>query len=672
MRLHLLAVFVLIWTVLPVSIYAVTWFPLGPFGGDARSFAADPVDSSHLYLGTANGWIYESHNGGESWLRLSEIAKRNDLVIDHILPDARSPRRLIVGAWIADHPDGGVFISEDGGKSWTDVAQMHGQSVLALARAPSDPNMIVAGTLQGVFRSSDNGLHWSQISPVGSTEIHEIESLAIDPRNPQVIYAGTWHLPWKTVDGGAHWVNIKRGIIDDSDVFSILVDPAQPQTIYASACSGIYKSTNAAELFEKVQGIPSTARRTRKLEQDPEHLQTVYAGTTEGLYRTLDGGHVWSRLTTPDVIINDVYVDPHNSGHVLLATDRGGVLRSEDFGASFHESNAGFSSRQVVAYAADSAHPAIVYAGVVNDKQDGGVFQSTDGGAHWRQQSVGLAGRDVYSLAITPDDVLLAGTTHGIFRLQGEVWVDSGELLKSSTNGRRPSRVTGPHGMHGLAGGPTIDAVVYALLPDDSYKTYAATSEGLLRSENDGVAWTPISSLPMSEVRYFAQQKNVLLAADLKRMEVSVDEGVKWSAIAIPSSLTQISAVAVDDQKNLWVGGREGVFYSGNNGANWKQIHDLDVPQVNGIYFDRTANRMLLTTAESTMIFAVQLPDQRVRYWDTGWKLRFARPVGDHLIGATLYDGVVVQPKMVDSSFGNGYAGSGSKADNGISISQRQ
>ena len=70
------------------------------------------------------------------------------------------------------------------------------------------------------------------------------------------------------------------------------------------------------------------------------------------------------------------------------------------------------------------------------------------------------------------------------------------------------------------------------------------------------------------------------------------------------------------------------------------------------MYFDAAGNRILLTTAISTMIFSVQVKDHKVSYWDTGWKLRFARPVGDHLVGITLYDGIVVQPKMVDSSFG--------------------
>ena len=50
----------------------------------------------------------------------------------------------------------------------------------------------------------------------------------------------------------------------------------------------------------------------------------------------------WARTTGPEVIVNDVYVDPTNSKHVLLATDRGGVLASDDGGNSFQPSNAGF------------------------------------------------------------------------------------------------------------------------------------------------------------------------------------------------------------------------------------------------------------------------------------------------------------------------------------------
>src|SRR5579875_2930405 len=413
---------------------ATTWFALGPYGGDARSFAVDPHDSRHIFLGTETGWVYQSHDGGSSWERVSKVDGANDLVIQHIVLDPASGSHMILGAYTLNHTGGGIFISDDGGKHWQKQGEMSGQSVRSLARSASDPNLLVAGTLEGVFRSKDNASHWERISPSGSTEIHEIESVAIDPKDPNVIYAGTWHLPWKTTDGGAHWQNIKQGIIDDSDVFSIVIDPTQPNIVYASACSGIYKSMDAGGQFKggvsinKGQGIPSTARRTRKLKLDPAQPNTVYAGTTEGLFKSTDGGSTWVRTTRPDVIVNDVYVDPNHPQHLLLATDRGGVLRSEDGGITFETSNTGFSLRQVVAYAADLHNPSQRYVGVVNDKETGGVFSSSDGGVKWQQISDGLAGRDVFSLAVTPDDTLLAGTSHGIFRLANGSWSSASQL----------------------------------------------------------------------------------------------------------------------------------------------------------------------------------------------------------------------------------------------------
>jgi photosystem II stability/assembly factor-like uncharacterized protein len=647
-----------------VPLHAVSWFPLGPYGGDARSFAADTHDPKHLYLGTATGWMYESPDGGRNWKRLSQIERRNDLVIKQILTDPRNSQDLIVGAYSVDRPDGGIFVSTDGGHTWSIDADMKGQSVRALTRSASNPAILVAGTLQGVFRTVDDAKHWTQISPKGSTEIHEVESLAVDPKNPAVIYAGTWHLPWKTVDAGAHWQNIKQGIIEDSDVFSILIDPQHPQVVYASACSGIYKSMDGAAEFKKIQGIPSTARRTRKLMQDPQHLQTVYAGTTEGLYRSLDGGAQWDRLTGPNVIVNDVYVDPTDSGHVLLATDRGGVLSSTDFAATFQATNNGFSARQVTAFAADPRRPANVYVGVVNDKESGGVFESTTGGVSWLQDSEGLGGRDIFSLGMTPDGVLLAGTNHGIFRLQEGLWMDSSGQMVQRAPARKPGVRTASHKAASqkaeeqkapAPAGPAelrFDDVVYSLVRGP-LEMFAGTSDGLLRSNLDGSRWAAVKGLELPEARYIALLKSTIFVAGLKQMALSLDGGMRWKSIALPARLTQISSVAVDDQKSLWVGGREGVFISPDDGASWRPLKDLAINQVDGIFFDAAADRILMTCANSDVVFAVSAVDHKVNYWDSGWKLRFVRPMGSYLLGATLYDGVVVQPKMVDSSVGD-------------------
>ncbi len=68
------------------------------------------------------------------------------------------------------------------------LPRLKGLSVLALANSASDPKMYVAGTLKGVYRSNDSGDHWTLISPPGSAEIHEVESIAIDPKDPKTIY----------------------------------------------------------------------------------------------------------------------------------------------------------------------------------------------------------------------------------------------------------------------------------------------------------------------------------------------------------------------------------------------------------------------------------------------------------------------------------------------------
>ena len=394
------------------------WLPFGPDGGDARRFAPDPHDHAHLYLGTANGWLYESHNSGANWKRIAQIAKRDDLVLDSIIVDPADARHLIVGAFSSvTSSDGGLFISYDGGLSWISQAEMRGQSIRAVTAAPSDPKTLVAGALRGVYRSTDGGQRWKLISPPDSTEIHEVQSVAIDPKDPNIIYAGTWHLPWKTTDAGEHWDNIKQGIIDDSDVFSIIIDPVAPKIVYASACSGIYKSEDAGDQFRKIQGIPSAARRTRVLHQDPAHLETVFAGTTEGLWRTDDAGAKWTRTTGSEIIVNDVFIDSADSRHVLIATDRGGILASEDGGDTFTPSNGGFSARQITAFKKDDTNPAHIFVGVVNDKEWGGVFESDNGGVAWSQRSNGLQGRDVFSLGQAPDGTIIAGTAHGLFRL---------------------------------------------------------------------------------------------------------------------------------------------------------------------------------------------------------------------------------------------------------------
>ena len=634
------------------------WSSVGPFGGDARSFAAEPGNARHLYLGTTSSWIYQSVDGGSSWQRLAKLGKSDDLIVDNIFVDSSDPKTLVAGVWQVDERGGGIYVSHDGGQHWAETKDMAGQSVRALAQAASNPKVYVAGTVEGVYRSEDGGEHWAKLSPPESRELHEVESVAIDPKDVNTIYAGTWHLPWKTTDGGQHWANVKEGLIDDSDVFSIIIDPSVPSVVYASACSGIYKSLNGGELFRKVQGIPSTARRTRVLMQDPTNRDIVYAGTTEGLYKTSDSGTAWSRLTGPDVIINDVFVDPKNDQHLLLATDRGGVVESEDGGKTFQGSNTGFSQRQVESLLLDRKAPATIYAGVLNDKSYGGVFISEDGGNRWQQRSEGLEGRDVYTLAQADDGTILAGTGHGVFRWEGGSWKQDGQLVtRTSKQVRVRAKASARKGTKAAAAKmQTVESVTKGGLIDTRVNQlsvsggvwYAATSSGLYRSEDAGQGWEgPVinQGAGAADTLFVNAHDQTVVAAGRTGLVVSTDGGKSWNPVAKPEKLTSIAALVVSANQSVWVGGREGLFYSEDSGQSWKAIANLPLGAITGLTYDADLKRVLVTSPSSTLIFGVDSTDSQWKWWDAGWKVHDVHSKNGRLVGASFYDGVVIEPE---------------------------
>ncbi|RRA47115.1 YCF48-related protein [Acidipila sp. EB88] len=626
------------------------WTSVGPDGGDARSLAPDPKNNQHLYLGTLSSWVYETNDAGKSWQRLAKLGSGDNLAVDNIFVDASDPKTLVAGVFEIDGHGGSIYISHDGGKKWAVVPDMDGQSVRALAQAPSNPKIYMAGTVSGVYRSNDGGQHWAAITPAHSTELHEVESVAIDPVDTNIMYAGTWHLPWKTTDGGAHWTNIKNGLIDDSDVFSIIIDPHTPSVVYASACSGIYKSDSAGDLFHKVQGIPSTARRTRVLMQDPTNAKIVYAGTTEGLYKTADAGTNWTRLTGPDVIINDVFVDPTNDQHLMLATDRSGVLASEDGGKTFSSSNSGFSQRLVQTLLVDQKQPGTLYAGVLNDKIYGGMFVSKDDGSSWQQQSEGLNGRDVFVLAQGTDGNVYAGTNDGVAKLSDGKWQTIGDLVQhdshpvvSRVHGRKVTKTVETSKKMGAIQG-RVNSLDFGGLDQPSTAWFAATAKGVYRSADNGTTWE-MTKLPPADYRYVDALGSRVVAGQRGSLMLSDDAGQNWKPIPVPTGLTGINALAVSGDNVLWAGGREGVFYTKDSGETWQQIKNLPLGEIGGLDYDPSLKKVLVSSRTSTTIFGVDASGSPWKYWQAGWRVHQVLQQGNRLVGASLFDGVVLEAR---------------------------
>jgi len=650
------------------------WSIVGPSGGDARAFASFPNQPDHLLLGTTNSWLYETFDEGGTWNRLARLGDEDGLVLDSVVVDSADAATVYAGAW-KNSDDGGLWISHDGGRTWKESPSFRGQPVHALVQAHSNPSVLFAGTLSGVFRSSDGGGSWTQISPRGSREIHEIESLAVDPMNPNVVYAGTWHLPWKTADGGKTWHNIKQGLIVDSDVFSIIVDPDHPHVVYLSACSGIYKSENSGALFQKIQGIPSEARRTRKLMQDPENRETVYAGTTEGLYKTENGGRTFHLITGADVVVNDVYVDPRDSNRVLLATDRGGVLASEDAGAKFSQANLGISERKVAALLVDRENPDVLYAGVVNDKTYGGVFRSDDNGAKWEQLGTGLDGSDVFALAQTKDGSIVAGTSHGIFVLgsaaadppsqergaeldppaDGAVapadaaltWQPRNTIANTVTKTLTQTHLHTQVNIEKQVQAPTIELESMVNALDVSGDVWvAATNYGLLTSHDQGATWQGGPVIGEGDYLSVTVHGDDIAAARADGVVLSKDAGQSWWPMGVPTMLTRIRRVVFSPDGTLWLGAREGVYYSKDLGKTWMWIQRLPFRDIDDLSYDAALKKILVSSRSSDQVYAIDPNKMQWDWWRTGFDIVLIRAAGDRLVAASLDDGVLVGPQV--------------------------
>jgi photosystem II stability/assembly factor-like uncharacterized protein len=577
------------------SAAAQSWVAVGPPGGNVRALAADPADPDRVYLGTAGGTLYRSDDGGGTWERQDPGFPLTGCSLDEIVVDGRGT--VFVGYWEVHGAGGGVARSTDRGRTFTLLDGIEGESVRALALAPSNERILAAGTLNGVFLSRDAGRNWKRISPRDHPDLRNVESLAFDPRDPRILYAGTWHLPWKTTDAGGKWVQVHRGMIDDSHVMTLTIDPANPGLLFATACTGIYRSRDAGRQWTKLQGIPYSARRTRAFARHPRDPHLVLAGTTEGLWVSADGGTSWRRSTPKELVVNALLVQP--GGAILLGADGAGVLRSTDRGRNWEASNAGFSERFVSKLVFDPSGGRVL-AAVWGDPYYGGVFQAESPRGVWSRVGKGMNGRQVSSLAVL-GDTPLAGTDDGIFALVTRTghWtrlnthLDGREahprvteliaspprrllastsrgLMRSTDGGRSWSRP-------GLGKAEEISGL--AVSPGDPDLVVAASRVGFFKSRDGGASWKQVApalkSASPHALAFLPGNDRVLLLTTTRGLYRSEDQGESWSRVGGGIPASDLTGIAVHpDGRTVFVSdfASGGVFRSDDRGHTWERM----------------------------------------------------------------------------------------------------
>jgi hypothetical protein len=540
------------------------WSPTGPFGGDAELVRVVPKTRGFVIAGAHNGLLFSSTNGGASWNNLPFDGQLTG-VLHALEVDPRS-----AGTWYAgmegDHPwTSGVYKTVDAGQSWKLLPGTKGKAVWALALWPGNPDVIAAGTGDGVYRSLNRGESWAQISEPDNGEFRPVVSLAFHPSNRDVIYAGTTHLPWRTTDGGASWESIHTGMIDDSDVFSIQVDAHQPASVYASACSGLYQSSDSAGHWNKLP-TPKGAFRTWFVALDPRHSGIVFAGTTEGLLRSEDGGKIW-RVVSTDAV-RSIAFDPFVIERVFFASTTSGMMVSTDGGRTLRDSNFGFANRNFTALA--DAH-GVLYLNSVFEGS-GGVYRSENFGLRWQRAAGEPAGQEIRLMTAAPDQpgTLFAAGYHA--------------LLQSKDFGKTWAEKTSPGGADQLS--------ALLALPQDTL--LAATAQGLFRSAG-GAAWQRasgpsggISSLELSG-------KQTIAAVSAHGAFASTDEGATWRTCGEPAPSTVWYGLAFDragddagKTHTALAATSAGLFRSTDDCGTWTRAGDLAAATVSVVLFHPT------------------------------------------------------------------------------------
>jgi photosystem II stability/assembly factor-like uncharacterized protein len=321
-----------------------TWYPVFDAVTEASSVGAvevAPSDPNVIYVGMGdlitggginegNG-VYKSSDAGRTWQHLGLDATKQ---IPSILVDPHNPELVLIAAQGDVHVKSdmrGVFRSTDGGKTWTKTLYVDDSTgAQKITWAPDHPEIMLATTVRhytppvtgpvrvppgGVgggpggggasgptqtklFKSTDQGLTWHEISGGGLPRLNGRTSIAVamNTNAQRMFLIGNFGL-YRSDDGGAAWRQMDaadRRIANGQGGYNcgVYVDPQNPDIVYTFNTSS-YKSTDGGNTFTGFRGAPG-GDDPQQMWIDPTNGQRMFMGFDQGAIITLDGGQTWS------------------------------------------------------------------------------------------------------------------------------------------------------------------------------------------------------------------------------------------------------------------------------------------------------------------------------------------------------------------------------------------
>ncbi|HLG72290.1 MAG TPA: hypothetical protein VK009_17875 [Chloroflexota bacterium] len=242
---------------------------------------------------------------------------------------------------------------------------------------------------------------------------------------------------------------------------------------------GVYRTADAGQTWER-----TLEADVRSMVVDPDDPSTVYAGTEPvHLWRSRDAGRTWAELEglqrVPEAVrerwwfpvyphephVLSICVSPHDSRQIYVGLEHGGILRSDDDGATWKDVSAGIEYLDIHMVAADPKRQNLVYAATAR-----GFYRSEDYGRDWLQYDAGFARDYMHDFIVLPGERsrLFMTTANGVppnwlrdSRAESAIYRSDDEgLTWHQLGGGLPARM--PLMVWNLVGDPLDEARLYA------------------------------------------------------------------------------------------------------------------------------------------------------------------------------------------------------------------
>jgi photosystem II stability/assembly factor-like uncharacterized protein len=397
----------------PDRFSGLKWRMIGPFrGGRAVAAAGVASDPTTFYFGAVDGGIWKTTDGGFVW---TPIFDKQPVASIGAIAVAPSDRQIIYAGTgesdiRSDLASGdGVYRSTDGGKTWHNVGLRDTRQVSRIVIDPGNANIVYVAALghaygpnaeRGVFKSDDAGAHWRKVLDQGPDV--GIADLAIASGDGNIVFAATWHThrpPWSTYapidgpgsaifrsrDGGNSWSRLGGGLPEGEWGRSAIAVAPDGKRVYAliddGRKSGLYRSDDGGDNWALKNSDPRLTSRAwyfGNITIDPQNPDIFYVPNV-ALYRSEDGGETISivRGAPGGDDYHQIWVDPRDSGRMILATDQGTTIsvdRGKTWSTWYNQPTAQFY--HVIT---DDRFPYTVY-GAQQDSGSASVLSRTDHG----------------------------------------------------------------------------------------------------------------------------------------------------------------------------------------------------------------------------------------------------------------------------------------------------